>query len=440
MSTPKFRLHFVCMVMLVFCVITTSVAQENSAKPTVAVHAGRLIDVRSGRVTTNTYILVARDRIVGTADSAPADIQTIDLSKYTVVPGLIDCHAHLLGNPKDQSTASGLRMSSPQKAIWGVHNLQIWLDHGFTALRDAGEDDLAYGQLALRDSIEKGLIRGPRMVSAGNFVSVNGGHGDADVLAPDQALPRRPNIADTVDAVSVAVRRDIKYGADWIKLMATGGVMDPISDYRVEELSEEQMARAVEVAHRAGKKVMAHAEGAEGIKAAVRAGVDSIEHGTVMDEEGARLMEQRGTWLVPTLYCFQHDLQTGLSQGRDPVSFAKGVAIVKEQGPAFHRALAHHLKIAYGVDDDVDFVSKEFGALVNGGMTPIDALRAATVNGAELLGTIKRNRNPGAGKVRRHRCRGWRPAGGHHRHGESCVRDEGRRGVQESIQVKTMAV
>jgi imidazolonepropionase-like amidohydrolase len=386
MSTPKFRLHFVCMVMLVFCVIATSVAQENSAKPTVAVHAGRLIDVRSGRVTTNTYILVARDRIVGTANSAPADIQTIDLSIYTVVPGLIDCHAHLLGNPKDQSTASGLRMSSPQKAIWGVHNLQIWLDHGFTALRDAGEDDLAYGQLALRDSIEKGLIRGPRMVSAGNFVSVNGGHGDADVLAPDQQLPRRPNIADTVDAVSVAVRRDIKYGADWIKLMATGGVMDPISDYRVEELSEEQMAKAVEVAHRAGKKVMAHAEGAEGIKAAVRAGVDSIEHGTVMDEEGARLMEQRGTWLVPTLYCFQHDLQTGLSQGRDPVSFAKGVAIVKEQGPAFHRALAHHLKIAYGVDDDVDFVSKEFGALVNGGMAPIDALRAATVNGAELLG------------------------------------------------------
>jgi imidazolonepropionase-like amidohydrolase len=385
MSTPKLRFYFVCTVMLVFCAVTTAVAQQDS-RPTIAVHAGRLIDVRSGRVTTNTYILVAKDRIVGIANSAPANIQTIDLSKYTVVPGLIDCHAHLLGNPKDQSTASGLRMSSPQKAIWGVHNLQIWLEHGFTALRDAGEDDLGYGQLALRDSIEKGLIRGPRMVSAGNFVSVNGGHGDGDVLAPDQALPRRPNIADTVDAVSVAVRRDIKYGADWIKLMATGGVMDPISDYRVEELSEEQMARAEEVAHRAGKRVMAHAEGVEGIKAAVRAGVDSIEHGTVMDEEGARLMEQRGTWLVPTLYCFQHDLQTGLSQGRDPVSFAKGVAIVKEQGPAFHRALAHHLKIAYGVDDDVDFVSKEFGALVEGGMTPIDALRAATVNGAELLG------------------------------------------------------
>jgi imidazolonepropionase-like amidohydrolase len=146
------------------------------------------------------------------------------------------------------------------------------------------------------------------------------------------------------------------------------------------------MAKAVEIAHRAGKKVMAHAEGAEGIKAAVRAGVDSIEHGTVMDEEGARLMEQHGTWLVPTLYCFQHDMLTGTSQGRDPVSFAKGVAILKEQEPAFHRALAHHLKIAYGIDDDPDVVSKEFGALVKGGMTPLDALRAATINGAELTG------------------------------------------------------
>jgi imidazolonepropionase-like amidohydrolase len=374
-----------CMKILILFLTGVSSAQQQSVA-TSAIRAGRLIDVRTGRVTNNTYILIAKDRILRIADSAPTGIPIVDLSRYTMVPGLIDAHAHVLGNPKDQSSASGLRMSSAQKTLWGVHSLQIWLDHGFTALRDAGESDLGYGQLALRDSIEKGLIRGPRMVSAGNFVSVNGGHGDPDVLAPDQQLAPRPNISDTVDDVSRAVRRDIKYGADWIKLMATGGVMDPISDYRVEELSEEQMAKAVEVAHRAGKKVMAHAEGAEGIKAAVRAGVDSIEHGTVMDEEGARLMEQHGTWLVPTLFCFQHDLQTGTSQGRDPMSFAKGVAIVKEQGPAFKRALAHHLKIAYGVDDDVDFVSKEFGALVNGGMTPIDALRAATVNGAELLG------------------------------------------------------
>jgi imidazolonepropionase-like amidohydrolase len=380
------RVGFTAGVCFLLCFLAALVPAQQEPVATSAVRVGRLIDVRTGRVSTNAYILIAKDRILRIADSAPAGISTVDLSRYTVVPGLIDSHAHVLGNQKDQSSGAGLRMSSAQKALWGVHNIQTWLDHGFTALRDAGEDDPGYAQLALRNSIDRGLVRGPRMVSAGNFVSVNGGHGDADVLAPDQQLARRPNIADTVDDVSRAVRRDIKYGADWIKLMATGGVMDPLSDYRVEELSEEQMAKAVEVAHRAGKKVMAHAEGAEGIKAAVRAGVDSIEHGTVMDEEGARLMEQHGTWLVPTLFCFQHDLQTGLSQGRDPVSFAKGVAIVKEQGPAFRRALAHHLKIAYGIDDDADFVSKEFGALVNGGMTPIDALRAATVNGAEMLG------------------------------------------------------
>jgi imidazolonepropionase-like amidohydrolase len=385
MTASKLR-SFVGWVAVVCCAVVACTAQQQQPAATSAIRTGRLIDVKTGKVTTNAYILLVKDRILRITDSAPAGLPTVDLSKYTVVPGLIDSHAHVLGNPKDQSSAAGLRMSSAQKTLWGVHSLQIWLDHGFTALRDAGEDDLGYGQLALRDSVEKGLIRGPRMVSAGNFVSVSGGHGDGDVLAPDQQLVRRPNISDTVDDVSRAVRRDIKYGADWIKLMATGGVMDPISDYRVEELSEEQMAKAVELAHRAGKKVMAHAEGAEGIKAAVRAGVDSIEHGTVLDEEGAKLMEQHGTWLVPTLFCFQHDLQTGTSQGRDAVSFAKGVAIVKEQGPAFERALAHHLKIAYGVDDDVDFVSKEFGALVRGGMAPIDALRAATVNGAELLG------------------------------------------------------
>jgi imidazolonepropionase-like amidohydrolase len=310
----------------------------------------------------------------------------IDLSNQTVMPGLIDCHAHVLGDPKDLSPSASLRMSSPQAALWGFHNLQTWLDHGFTALRDAGEDDLAFGQLALRDSIRRGLIRGPRMVSAGNFVSLTGGHGDADVLAPDQALERRPNLADNVDQVAVAVRRDIKYGADWIKLMATGGVSDPLSDFNVQELSQEQMAKAVEIAHRAHKHVMAHAEGTDGIKAAVRAGVDSIEHGTMMDEEGAELMEKQGTWLVPTLYTFQHGVEQGLSQGKEAIEVEKEKAILKYQQAAFSLALKHHLKIAYGIDDDPDFVSNEFGALVRGGMTPLQAIQAATINGSQLIG------------------------------------------------------
>jgi len=292
---------------LIFAVCTTAFSQQPTVKPPVrvAIKAGRLLNVRTGEYSTNVYILIENDRIVSVGDQAPAGVNIIDLSNQTVMPGLIDCHNHILGNPKDLSPTGSLRMSSPQAALWGTKNLMVFLNSGFTGLRDAGESDAAYGQLALRDSINIGLIKGPRMVSAGNFVSVNGGHGDADFFAPDQVQPRRPNIADTVDEVAIAARRDIKYGADWVKLMATGGVLDLVSDFNVQELSEAQMAKAVEVAHRAGKKVMAHDEGTEGIKAAVRAGVDSIEHGTMLDEEGAKLMQSKGTWLVPTLYTFQ---------------------------------------------------------------------------------------------------------------------------------------
>ena len=366
-----------------------SIAQQTAAPRRVAVKAGRLLDVRTGRYTSNVLISIEGDRIVSVGGTDPAGVTVIDLSNSTVLPGLIDAHNHVLGNPKDQSPTASLRMSSAQAAIWGVRNLQILLDHGFTGLREACEIDQAYGQLALRDSVQRGLIRGPRMVSAGNCISVTGGHGDNDPLASDQALARRPNLADSPDQIATAVRYDIKYGADWIKLMATGGVMDPHSDWRTQELSPEQMARAVEVAHRAGKKVMAHAEGSDGIKAAALAGVDSIEHGTALDEEGAALMERKGTWLVPTLYTFQHGVEQGTSLGADPIMAEKGKAILSAQQPAFALALKHHIKIAYGVDDDPEFVSKEFAALVRGGMSPLAAIQAATINGAELLGWTK---------------------------------------------------
>lgn len=370
---------------LVATAAITAQDKRPAAPARVAIKAGRLLDVRSGQYVANAVILVEGNRIAAVQTAAPADVPLIDLSKVTVLPGLVDAHAHVLGNEKDWSWASALRMSSAQSALWGAHNLRIWLDHGFTVLRDAGEFDLGYGQFALRDSVNMRLIPGPRMVCSGNLISVSGGHGDADVLAPDQALGRRPNIADTVDEVSIAVRRDIKYGADWIKLMATGGVMDPMSDYRTQELSEEQMARAVEVAHRAGKFVMAHAEGTEGIKAAVRAGVDSIEHGSMLDEEGAEMMASRGTWLVPTINSFYRTAEGGEAYGMDAVSIAKNRAILPMIKDACGRALKHQVKIAYGVDDDPDFVSKEFGALVRGGMTTLDAIRAATLNAAELL-------------------------------------------------------
>lgn len=358
-----------------------------SASPSpIAIRAGRLLDVKTGKIQKDVFILIENHRIKSIGSEAPAGVRVIDLSNAFVMPGMVDCHAHILGDLADLSPSSSFRMSSAKKTLWGMKNLKVWLAQGFTALRDAGEDDLGYGQLALRDAINAGWIDGPRMQSSGNYVSLNGGHGDSeDFIAPDQELPLRPNIADTVDGVAKAVRRDIKYGADWIKLMGTGGVADLTSDFKVQELSEEQMAKAVEVAHRAGKRVMVHAEGTEGIKAAVRAGVDSIEHGTMLDDEGAALMAKKGTWLVPTLYTFQHGVELGTTHGQDPVSLAKTKEIVAHQQPAFTRALQAHLKIAVGIDDEPQYLPKEVEALVRGGMTTLQALQAATMNGAALL-------------------------------------------------------
>ena len=371
--------------------ITASHAQTPSPSPSptpapIAIKAGRLLDVKTGKVATNVFISIDNHRIKSIGNEAPAGVRVIDLSSAFVMPGMVDCHAHILGDLADLSPGSSFRMSSAKKTLWGMKNLKVWLAQGFTALRDAGEDDLGYGQLALRDAINAGWIDGPRMQSSGNFVSLTGGHGDSeDFIAPDQELPRRPNIADTVDDVAKAVRRDIKYGADWIKLMGTGGVADVTSDFKVQELSEEQMAKAVEVAHRAGKRVMVHAEGTEGIKAAVRAGVDSIEHGTMLDDEGAALMAKKGTWLVPTLYTFQHGIELGTTHGQDPITLAKEKEIIAHQQPAFIRALQAHLKIAVGIDEEPQYLPKEVEALVRGGMTTLQALQAATINGAALL-------------------------------------------------------
>jgi imidazolonepropionase-like amidohydrolase len=355
------------------------------------IKAGRLFDARSGQMLSNQAILIEGDRIkeVGNASMVAAHAATarvVDLSSATVLPGLIDAHNHLLGDPKDLSPIASLRMSSAQATLWGVRNLRIWLDKGFTTLRDACESDRFYGQIALRNSVQKGLIEGPRMIVAGQCLSLTGGHGDSDQLAVDEEMARRPNIADTVDEIATATRRDIKYGADWIKLMATGGVMDTLSDFRVQEFSEAQMAKAVEIAHRANKRVMAHAHGTEGIKAAVRAGVDSIEHGSLLDDEGAQLMVQKGTWLVPTIDVELRTLEMGASFGVEPVMMAKEKEVVRLKRAGFEKALKYHVKIAFGVDDDPDYLTREFDAMVAWGMKPVEALQAATVNAAQLLG------------------------------------------------------
>jgi imidazolonepropionase-like amidohydrolase len=370
----------------------------------LAVRAARLFDPRTGRHLPRPLVVVRDGRIesvtagaaasptaragAGAVDagSVPPDAELIDLGDATLLPGLFDLHAHPVGDMEDWTLTQGLTTSSPAKAMWGVRNLREWLERGFTTIRVAGSDDPAYSQLALRLGVERGFFAGPRVVSAGGFMSLTGGHGEGNVLAPDQPMPQGPNIADTLDDLARAVRRDIKYGADWIKLMATGGIHDMGTDFNTPELSLEQMRLAVRLAHEAGKKVLAHAEGAAGIRNAARAGVDSIEHGTVMDAEGARLMKERGVTLVPTLYVFQRLVEEGTSTGMPETGFRKAQEIVRHQGPAFKRALAAGVKIAFGLDHHPRHLTREFEALVRGGLSPAGALRAATLNAAELLG------------------------------------------------------
>lgn len=365
--------------------LTLAAISATAAEPPVtAVHARHLLDVRTGK-TSDAYVVVRGERIDSIAKTAPAGASVIDLGDATVLPGFIDCHVHLLFNWGDLSSTGWLRLTAGQRTLWGLRNAQEYLRNGFTTLRDAGEGDPNYGQVALRDAFAKGWFDGPRLSVAGIPISVTGGHGDMDVLAPDFRLPPTSNIADTADQVRIAARHDLKYGVDWIKMMGTGGVMDPLSDFNTQEMSDEMFRAAVETAHRAHRRVMVHAEGTEGIKAAVRAGVDTIEHGTVLDEEGARLMAEHGTWLVPTLYTFQHGVEIGLSQGQEPVMLEKGKAILKSQPNEMELARKYHLKIAFGLDDEPKVVAHEFESLVKGGLSPLEALQAATTNAAELL-------------------------------------------------------
>jgi imidazolonepropionase-like amidohydrolase len=366
-------------------------AGQDRSSQSILIKAGRVTDVRNGTISEHQGIVIQGDRIklVGpealVAKELPKGTEIIDLSGLTLLPGLVDCHEHILGDPHDWSRNAMLRASSAQAALWAIRNINVLLMQGFTTIRDAGEPDPWYGQIAVRNSVQLGLD-GPRIASAGQLITATGGHGDVDIFSADNAIAARPNIADTVDQIAIAVRRDIKYGADWIKLIVTGGVNDPFSDFTVQELSDEQLTTAVQIAHRAHKRVMAHAHGTMGIKAAVRAGVDSIEHGSMLDEEGAVLMARNGTFLVPTVYVQEHVLKAGLSLGIESVILEKEKALAEVHRQGFQCALKHHVKIAYGVDDEPENAAKEFGALVDWGMTPLGAIRAATITGADLLG------------------------------------------------------
>lgn len=369
---------------VVFVVLLVAAGAFAAAPQPIALHAKRLLDVRSGSVT-EAWIVVRGDRIEAVAKSAPSDAKVIELGNATVLPGLIDCHVHVEADWSDFSATANLRQSSPKKTLMGLANAQEYLRRGFTTLRDAGTTDPAYDTAALRDAFAKGQFLGPRLFVAGIPISVTGGHADLNPLAPDVPMTPLSNIADTVDDAHKAVRHDLRNGVDWIKVMASGGVMDVLSDYNVQELSDEQLKAIADDAHRAGHRVMAHAEGLPGIRAAVHAGIDTIEHGSMLDDATAKEMAERGTWLVPTINTFYRGVSLGLSQGQEPQMLEKGKSILRYIPEAIAAAQRNHVKIAFGDDDDPKFVADEFKQLVKLGLTPLAALQTATINAAELL-------------------------------------------------------
>jgi imidazolonepropionase-like amidohydrolase len=366
-------------------------AQEPANTGVVVVKAGRLLDVRSGNYLSDQLILIESGKVreVGKARDVqphvPAGARIIDLSRYTVLPGLIDAHTHLTGDP-DQSGYRSLGISIPREALTGARNARVTLQAGFTTVRNVGAG--GYADIALRDAINAGDVPGPRLVVSGPPLGITGGHCDNDLLAP-QFHAFEPGVADGVPAVMAKVRENIKYGADVIKFCATGGVLSQGDNPELEQYSPEEMRALVQEAHRLGRKVAAHAHGALGIRDAVLAGVDSIEHGSFINEEDIQLMKERGTYLVPTLYLGDWLLQNYKKLGLTDNMVDKAKYVLPQARQHVGRAFREGVKVAFGTDAAVyphGLNAHEFAVMVNLGMTPLTAIQAATINGADLLG------------------------------------------------------
>src|SRR5215467_589341 len=357
----------------------------------IFVHAGKLVDVRSGRVLTDQAILIEGNLIkeVGPAEQvrqhAPANAKTIDLSNKAVLPGLIDCHTHLTFDPTSLGYEA-LGISIPREALIGARNARLTLEAGFTTVRNVGAN--GYSDIALRDAINAGDVPGPRIVASGPAIGSTGGHVDVSLLAPEFHY-KGEGVADGVPAVIAKTREIIKYGADCIKIAATGGVLSKGDSPGAEQFSDEEIRAIITEAHRLGRKVAAHAHGAAGIKQAVQAGVDSIEHGSFIDDEAITLMKERGTYLVPTLYLADWFMDNYKKIGVPEFMVAKARVVMPAARQNIARAFKAEVKVAFGTDAAVyphGLNAREFAVMVKLGMPPMQAIKSATINAAELIG------------------------------------------------------
>jgi len=366
----------------------SALAGAQAAPKTVVVHAGKLLDVRTGQTLTHQAIVIQGARIVSVGPEAearvPAGATVIELPNATVLPGLIDAHTHLTFDPVFGYSSLGI--SIPREALTGAKNARVTLEAGFTTVRNVGAR--GYADIALRDAINAGDVPGPRIDASGPALSITGGHCDNDLL-PYEYHATSDGAADGVEAVQHKVREIIKYGADVIKVCATGGVLSKGDDPQASQYTLEEMKAIVADAHRLGRKVAAHAHGAQGILWATEAGVDSIEHGSYIDDAGIAAMKQHGTYLVPTQYLAdwmqEHINEIPILES----SKKKMMEVTPQSRRNVARAMASGVKIAFGTDAAVyphGLNAHEFAVYVRMGMTPLAAIQAGTVNAADLLG------------------------------------------------------
>ncbi len=361
----------------------------SGADDLVYVRAGGLIDVQSGELRRDQVITIRGDRVehVGAAGDVTIEqgATVIDLGDAYVLPGLIDMHDHLTSDHRYHGY-KGLEFSVPRQTLFGVTNARKTLDAGFTTVRNVGAD--GYADVALRDAINDGEIDGPRMRVSGPSLGITGGHCDSNLL-PSEYNERSAGVADGPWAVRVKVRENIKYGADLIKFCATGGVLSKGDSVGGQQYTLEEMTAIVDEAHMHGRKVAAHAHGAEGIKTAIIAGVDSIEHASLIDDEGIRLAKQHGTYLVMDVYNDTFILEHGASVGMLEESLEKERMIGQLQRDNHKKAFKAGVKMAFGSDGAVyphGDNGKQFAYMVEYGMSPMQALQAATIRAADLLG------------------------------------------------------
>jgi imidazolonepropionase-like amidohydrolase len=358
-----------------------------------AIHAGRLVDVVAGNILADQTVVVQDGRVVRVqprADPLPDGADELDLSSCTVIPGLIDLHTHLVGPVEAGDPLSILQRSAAVEALTGVANAAATLRAGFTTVRDVGSFR-AFVDVALRDAIDAGVVPGPRMRCAGAYITCTSGGGEVTGATPDVTLPAelRVGVADSVDDVLRAVRRILAGGADLIKVIATGAVLAPGTDPGAPELREDQIRAAVEIATDHGAFVAAHAHGAEGAKRATRAGVRSIEHGSLLDEEALDLLGEHGTWLVADVYNGTWIAEVGEREQWPRETLRKNADTTDAQRAVFTEAVRRGLNVAFGTDSGVyphGLNARQLPVMVGLGMTPVGALRAATWDAARCLG------------------------------------------------------